>query len=411
MVVEGSAYSPIDPAVQVDPYPYYAALRREGAVTYLPDDDLWVVPRFEDVWHIVRDPESYSSKALQALAVGAVSARTGARPDIRELDAKMPDSLIASDPPDHTRLRRLVSRPFTPRAINILAEEVRTICEDVVEDLLLAGERGEADLVQQVNFPLPVLVIAAALGIPSERRDDFKRWSNALVGRLDGQPLSDAAMGDMVEMAAYFGEVVQERAADPGDDLISWIVQGSQASGEPLEARDLVSFCSLLLIAGNETTTNLLGNAFSAFFENPEQFERVKQVDDLGPVVEEVLRYDSPVQGILRLTNHELQVADATIPPDAVVMILFGSANRDERRWPDPDRFDVDREQIDHLGFGSGIHLCLGAHLARLEATIALDVLRTRLGRIEPRAPATRFGSSILRGLTSMPVHVERARV
>lgn len=409
-MVESSDYSPIDPAVQADPYPYYAALRRNGAVTYLPEDDLWVVPRFDDVWQIARDPESYSSKALRALGVGAISARTGARPDIRELDAKTARSLIASDPPDHTRLRRLVSRPFTPRAIATLAGEVRDICEDVVEDLLQAGERGEADLVQQVNFPLPVLVIAAALGIPSERRDDFKRWSNALVGRLDGQPLGEDDMADMAEMAAYFGEIVRERAAHPGDDLISWIIQGSASGEEPLEARDLVSFCSLLLIAGNETTTNLLGNAFDAFFEHPDQFDRVRQVDDLGPVVEEVLRYDSPVQGIVRLTNSELRLGDSTIPPDAVVMILFGSANRDERRWPDADRFDVDRDPIDHLGFGSGIHLCLGAHLARLEATIALDVLRSRLARIEPREPATRFGSSILRGFTSMPVHVERAR-
>lgn len=409
-MVQGSDFSPIDPGVLVDPYPYYAALRREGPATYLPDDDLWVVPRFEDVWQIARNPESYSSKALRALAIGAVSARTGPRPDIRELDAKMARSLIASDPPDHTRLRRLVSRPFTPRAISTLAQEVRTICEGVVDDLLEAGERGEADLVQQVNFPLPVLVIAAALGIPGERRDDFKRWSNALVGRLDGQPLSEAAMADLADMTEYFGEVVQQRMTDPRDDLISWIIEGSRDGGEPLSARDLVSFCSLLLIAGNETTTNLLGNAFNAFFENPAQFDRVKRTNDLGPVVEEVLRYDSPIQGILRLTNEQVQIGDAAIPPDAVVMILFGSANRDERRWENSEQFDLDRDPIDHLGFGSGIHLCLGAHLARLEATIAIDVLRTRLARIEPRAQPTRFGSCILRGFTSMPVDVERAR-
>lgn len=406
-MVQGTDFSPIDPAVLADPYPYYAALRREGAATYLPEDDLWVVPRFEDVWQIARNPESYSSKALRALAIGAVSARTGARPDIRELDSKMAQSLIASDPPDHTHLRRLVSRPFTPRAIGTLAQEVRTICEGVVDDLLVAAERGEADLVQQVNFPLPVLVIAAALGIPGERRDDFKRWSNALVGRLDGQPLSAAAQVDLVEMSEYFGQIVQQRMANPGDDLISWIIEGSRTSGEPLTPRDLVSFCSLLLIAGNETTTNLLGNAFNAFFENPAQFERVKQAPDLGFVIEEVLRYDSPIQGILRLTNEKVRVGDIEIPADAVVMILFGSANRDERRWENAERFDVDRKPMDHLGFGSGIHLCLGAHLARLEATIALDVLRSRLARIEPRGAATRFGSCILRGFTSMPVHVE----
>ncbi len=408
-MVRGTDFSPIDPAVIADPYPYYAALRQGPAATYLPDDDLWVVPGFEDVWQIARSPESFSSKALRALGVGAVSARTGPRPDIRELDARAPQSLIASDPPDHTRLRRLVSRPFTPRAIATLTGEIRAIANVVVDDLIAAGEEGEADLVRQVNFPLPVLVIAAALGIPGERRDDFKRWSNALVGRLDGQPLSNEAAADLVEMVSYFGEVVRERTANPGDDLISWLVQGSAESGEPLDARDLVSFCTLLLIAGNETTTNLLGNAYNAFFENPDQYEAVKAGADLGRVVEEVVRYDSPVQGILRLANEEVRIGGVSVPRDGVVMILFGSANRDERRWSDGDRFDVSRATQDHLGFGSGIHLCLGAHLARLEAVTAIDVLRSRVKHLEPRAQPTRFASSILRGFTAMPVHITLA--
>lgn len=404
-----TGYSPIDPVVQADPYPHYAELRRGPTVTYLPADDLWVVPRFEQVWQIAREPDSYSSKALRALAVGAISARVGPRPDIRDLDSRMARSLIAADPPDHTRLRRLVSRPFTPRAIASLGAQVRSICHEVVDDLVAAGERGDADLVTHFTFPLPVLVIAAALGIPGERRHDFKRWSNALVGRLDGQALPEAAVADIAEMTAYFREVVDERTARPGDDLISWIIAGSAESGEPLAVRDLVSFCTLLLIAGNETTTNLLGNAYNAFFEHPDQHERLLRHPDLGRVVEEVLRYDSPVQGIVRLVNHDVRIGDVDVPKDAVLMILFGSANRDEARWPDGDRFDVDREPLDHLGFGSGIHLCLGAHLARLEGTVALDVLRTRLARIEPRGPATRFQSSILRGFTSMPVHVEAA--
>ncbi|MCC6438424.1 MAG: cytochrome P450 [Acidimicrobiales bacterium] len=408
-MVRGIDFSPIDANVMADPYPYYEALRRGPSVTYLPDDDLWVVPGFADVWQIARTPESFSSKALRALGIGAISARTGTRPDIRELDARAPQSLIASDPPDHTHLRRLVSRPFTPRAIGTLTGEIRSIAEHVVGDLIAAGERGEADLVHQVAFPLPVLVIAAALGIPAEMRDDFKRWSNALVGRLDGQPLSQEATADLGEMITYFGQVVAERTANPGDDLISWIIDGSAASGEPLAPRDLVSFCTLLLIAGNETTTNLLGNAYNAFFQHPDQFESIRAGADLGPVVEEVLRYDSSIQGILRLANEDVTIGDVTVPRDAVVMILFGSANRDERRWPDGHRFDISREPLDHLGFGSGIHLCLGAHLARLETVTAIDVLRTRLAHIEPRSEPTRFASSILRGFTSMPVQVTPA--
>jgi cytochrome P450 len=400
-------FSPIDPLVQADPYPWYAELRRGADATYLPHDDLWVVSRFEHVRHVARQPELFSSKALHVLAVGALSARTCPRPDIRELDTRMSRSLIASDPPDHTRLRRLVSRPFTPRAISTLRDQVRSICEDVVDDLLEAATRGEADLVGQVAFPLPVRVIAAALGIPGERQDDFKRWSNALVGRLDGQSLTESAMVDIAEMTAYFADVVRERTAEPGDDLISWIITGAAESNDTLTARDLVSFSTLLLVAGNETTTNLLGNAFDALFRHPSQYERVRQHADLGRVVEEVLRYDAPVQAIVRLTNNEVRIDDVVIPRDAVVMILFGSANRDETRWVDGDVFDVDREPQEHLGFGSGIHFCLGAHLARLEATIALDVLRSRVAVMEPRGHATRLRSCILRGFTAMPVHVE----
>jgi cytochrome P450 len=406
-VVAAVDYSPVDPLVQADPYPWYAELRRGPAATYVAGDDLWVVSRFEAVRRVARQPELFSSTALQVLAVGGLSARNGPRPDIRELETKMSRSLIASDPPDHTRLRRLVAQPFSPRSIATLREQIGLICEDVVDDLLEAGSRGEADLVGQVAFPLPVRVIAAALGIPGERQDDFKRWSNALVGRLDGQSVPESAVADIAEMTAYFHEVVRERTAAPGDDLVSWIIAGAATGDDALTARDLVSFSTLLLIAGNETTTNLLGNAYQAFFQHPAQHERVRGHADLGRVVEEVLRYDAPVQGIVRLSNHDVDLGDVVIPRDAVVMILFGSANRDETRWADGDVFDVDRQPQDHLGFGSGIHLCLGAHLARLEATIALDVLRSRVAVIEPRGPATRLRSAILRGFTAMPVHVE----
>jgi cytochrome P450 len=170
-----------------------------------------------------------------------------------------------------------------------------------------------------------------------------------------------------------------------------------------------VSFCSLLLIAGNETTTNLLGNAYHAFFAHPDQYELVRRAPDLGPVVEEVLRYDSSVQALVRIAAHDVTIGDTRVPRDALLMILFASANRDEARWPDGDRLRVDREPLDHLAFGSGIHLCLGAHLARLELTTALDVLRTRLASIAPAGPAVRAPSAVIRGFSTMPVEVEAA--
>ena len=399
-------FSPVDPEVQENPYPYYDELRQGPAAIHLEADDLWVVSRFDHVWDIVRNPDGYSSKALRALGVGATSIQSGPRPDIRELDSKMARSLIATDPPDHTRLRRLVSRPFTPRAIGVLEERVRAICDELVDELIEAGERGEADLVTHLNFPLPVMVIAEALGIPAERRDDFKRWSNALVGQLDGAADSEANTAELKEMAAFFHGIIAERSSEPRDDLISWIIAGSQDSEDPLSARDLVAFCVLLLVAGNETTTNLLGNLYQALFDHPDQHQRVNELADLSPVIEEILRYDSSVQGILRLTNEDLTLGDVIIPQDAIVMILFGSANRDESRWTRAEMFDVDREPLDHLGFGSGIHRCLGAHLARLEMRVAIDTIRTRLSAIEPREPAIRGHSVILRGHTHMPVHL-----
>lgn len=406
-------YSPVDPEVQQDPYPCYAELRRGPAVTYLEADDLWVVPHFTDVWHLVRNPDDFSSKGLRALPVQAVSTRNGPRPDLRELDSKLARSLIVTDPPDHVRFRRLVSRPFTPRSIARLEPRIREICEGLVDDLVAAGEEGRADLVPMVAIPLPVIAIAELLGIPPERREDFKRWSNALVGQLDGAGDPAANAAELKEMAAYFYEVVAERAEDPRDDLISWIIAGARREGEELHPRDLVALATLLLVAGNETTTNLISNLYQALFDHPDQHRIVRAMvaagTDLSPVVEEILRYDTSIQGIVRLTNGEVTIGDATLPEDALVMVLFGSANRDERRWADGDRFDVTREPQDHLGFGSGIHLCLGSHLARLETRVALDVLSRRLASIEPSGEGRRTRSVIMRGFTSLPVEVTPA--
>jgi cytochrome P450 len=229
------------------------------------------------------------------------------------------------------------------------------------------------------------------------------------VGRFEGERGTPQNRADIAELVQFFDEVIAERTRQPGEDLISWIISGSEAGDAPLSSRDLISFCSLLLIAGNETTTNLLGNAYHAFFAHPDQYELVRRASDLGPVVEEVLRYDSSVQGIARLVEHDVTIGDTAVPRDALLLILFASANRDEARWPDGEELHVDREPLDNLAFGSGIHLCLGAHLARLEVATALDVLRRRLASIAPAGPAVRSPSVIIRGFSSMPVEVEAA--
>jgi cytochrome P450 len=405
-----SAYSPTDPAVLADPYLYYAALRQGPAALYSPVDDLWVISRFDDVAEAIRNPATYSSMALWALFGGMISARDGARPNVREFAATQPHSLIALDPPDHIPMRRMAAKMFTKRAVDGYATLIEDICESLVDDAFEQLDDGEIDLVEHFHHPLPIRVIADILGIEPERRQDFRRWSDILINRLSGQGDSPEDRADLKLMMEYFDEVIKDRRAHRGDDLISLIISGNEEAGEFLTDWDLFNFCALLLSAGNETTTNLLGNLFNAFFQNPDELRQARELTDLTPVVEEILRWESTVQGIVRLTNEAIRVGDATIPADSIVLLQTGSANRDERRWANPERFDIDREPLPHLGFGTGIHHCLGAALARLETDIATSVLLRRTSLIEPGSmPAERTANIILRGFRSMPVLLKPA--
>jgi hypothetical protein len=403
-------YSPTDPAVLANPYPYYAQLRRGPAARYVGLDDLWVVSRFEEVGEVIRNPATFSSKALWALFGGMISAREGARPNVREFAATQPRSLIAMDPPEHIPIRRLAAKMFTKRAVDGYAELIRSICEELVADMLERRAGGEVDLVEQYHHPLPIRVIAGILGIEAERREDFRRWSDILINRLSGRGDSPEENADLKLMMEYFNAVIRRRRLVPGDDLISLIIKGNEEAGAFLTDWDLFNFCALLLSAGNETTTNLLGNLFNAFFAFPDQLAKARELQDLNPVVEEILRWESTVQGIVRLTNGDVPVGDSVIPRDSIVLLQTGSANRDETRWNDPDRFDIERSQLPHFGFGTGIHHCLGAALARLETDVATSVLLSRTTAIDPGVnPSKRSANIILRGFRSMPVTVKAA--
>ena len=404
--MQSVSYSPTDPAVLADPFPHYAELRKGPAAQYIEVDDLWVVSRFTEVDAALRSPALLSSKALWALFGGGVSARSGPRPDIRELAAAQPRSLIAMDPPGHVPLRRLAAPMFTKKAVDGYAPMIRRICEELADEMLEARDGGEVDLIESFHHPLPVRVIADILGIHAERRREFKVWSDILIKRLSGEGDSEEEQVELKRMMDYFGEIIRVRKRDPGEDLISLILQNNRDLDVPLTDWDLFNFCSLLLSAGNETTTNLLGNLFNAFFDFPEQEVLARAEPDISAVVEEILRYESTVQGLVRLANDGVVVGDVEIPPDSMMLLLTGSANRDETRWPDPDRFDITRKRIPHLGFGTGIHHCLGAALARLETTIAWDVLRTRTAAITPADEAIRECNIILRGFSAMPVQV-----
>jgi len=394
------------PEVIADPYPWYAGLRADGPVRQL-DDDLWIAVGYDAVTAALHDPLRLSSaEGMGGLMTGRVGPNRLNASDAFGIDLRGLRVLIAADPPDHTRLRRLLSRAFTPRAIAALEPRLREICDAMVEDLLDAGPDG--DLVAQVAYPFPVTVIAELLGIPADRRDDVKRWSDALVGALSGsfEPLS--AQQSILEMFGYLAEAVADRAIHPTDDIIGRLVATSSDAedDEPLTPIEITLFAILLLVAGNETTTNLIGNGYAALVEHPEAARRLRADPSLIPAaIEEALRYDGPIQALFRGATEDVRVADATIPAGSTLMVAFAAANRDPAHFADPDRFDLDRDAHDHLGLGHGIHYCLGASLARLEARVVAETLLARTRSIEPTGPGVRVDGLILRGFTHLPVH------
>ena len=241
------------------------------------------------------------------------------------------------------------------------------------------------------------------LGIPTERQADFKRWSDDMVGGLSGDLDPERSMASSIEMFQFFSEQVAHRREHPADDLISMLVSGPPE--DQLTSLEIVMFCVLLLIAGNETTTNLIANHAQAFFDHPDQLAAVSADRSRIPAaVEEALRYDGPVHGLFRQTRTAATLPGGDLPADAKVLLLFAAANRDERHFADPDRYDATRNATDHLAFGGGIHLCLGAPLARLEAAVAWDVLLTRCPNLAPNGPSTPVGGFVLRGATHVPV-------
>jgi cytochrome P450 len=328
---------PFTPETSRDPHPVYRRLRAEAPVMYHESMDAWTIARHADVVELMRGAKTFSSElGMGELMSGRLSPGKEAYSDTIDLG----DSLrfvIASDPPDHTKLRRLVSAPFGVREVAPMEGPLRELCERLVDDLVSADE---PDIIEHVGWPLPVTAIAQVLGIPPERGEDFKRWSTELVGGLAGDIDFVAQAATLMEMFEFFGTAIAERQVSPGDDAISVLVtKGSAIPGEePLTPQELVLFCILLLIAGNETTTNLVGNAVHAFFDHPDQWQRL--VDDpslVGVAVEEMLRFDGPVKSVMRMNAEPATIGGVELPAMSRILPLFSSANRDESIWPDGD--------------------------------------------------------------------------
>jgi len=390
-------YNPVLPAVQENPYPYYAYLRRHAPVYHVPDMGFWAVSRYDDVLAIFRNPHLFSSAGLLSALMG----------DLNPFPPEAPE-LIGSDPPYHTRLRKLANKAFTPRRVASLEQRIREVTGQLIEQ---AARQEVFDLVKDFSAPLPTIVIAELLGIPPERYTDFKGWTDSVIRAMNGMavPLEERAglRQSMNEMFAYLQEEIARYRQQPGDNLLSDLVRAEEEN-QILSTVEILSLAAILVLGGSETTTNLIGNAVLALLAHPEQLAQVRANLALVPnVLEETVRYDNPIQTVPRRAVQETVVAGTTIPAGSPILPLIGSANRDERKFPDPERFDMMRDTEGHLGFGSGIHYCIGAQLARLEARVALETLLgrfPRLAHLSDRVARTR--TIAVRGPRELPLMV-----
>jgi cytochrome P450 len=353
-------YDPFDPAVIADPFPYYRLLLREAPVFRVEKHGIFVISRFDDVEAAAQNWQDFSTT-------------WGPGPQRMELPVA---SILQSDPPQHTRLRSIIARAFTPRAVKACEPLVRTYANECVDGIL---EAGEADLVDRYAIPIPVVVIAELLGVPREDRDRFRRWSDDIVGAIGGRVDPRASQKEFNE---YFSAVIEARTRDPRDDVISKLMRPND-KGEQLTVPEVLSFCLSLLVAGNETTTGLIANLFFELARRPDDWQRLREDPALqASAVEESLRYDAPNQGLFRHTTREVELHGVKIPAGTKVLLLFGATGRDPQHFEDPDRFDIARQPNRHMAFGAGIHHCLGASLGRLEANTALEVATQRIAEL-----------------------------
>jgi cytochrome P450 len=404
----------LDPASRPDPYPLYAQLRQTPVTR--EEDGTYVVSTYQEIVALLHDPRVSSDQRNY-------QAKDGEPSPLDDLPPGQPPSFIVLDPPDHDRLRRLATNnfgpPYRPGRIDSLRPELATIVTGLI-DRFPSG--GRVDIVDELAYPFPVAVICQLLGVPPEDEPRFHQWVETVVeaigppGGAGARDAEAAAEGHrrrreaLVELNRYFGELADARIRRPGDDLLSGMLT-DEGLDQPMTREEVLSTATLLLIAGHETTVNLIGNGMLTLLRNPAVLQRLRQEPDLAArVVEELLRFDPPVQFLpRRIALDDIDIAGTTIPAGSAIVLVLAAGSRDPEQVPDPDRFDPDREPNEHLGFGGGIHYCYGAPLARLEAQIALTALARRLERPRPvEDPPPYRPSPVLRGPRHLIVEFDR---
>jgi cytochrome P450 len=360
---------------RLDPFPFYSAMRKNNPVEYNEKSDLWNVYRYNNAKMILTNYVDFSSDFTKPLSM-------------QYPDRTFRRSLLSSDPPLHRHLRSMISSAFSAASIETLEPRIKNITNEMIDQVI---EKGSMDLVRDLSYPLPVTVIAELLGIPSEDRDIFKKWADRLLKSIDDSVETGTRRNGELEqiqneMDDYFQKAINEKKEKPGEDLVTHLIK-AETDEKRLSGEDILSFCSLLLQAGHITTVNLINNCILSLLEHPRQLEKVQDSNNdpalVTSTIEETLRYRSPVQALIRFATKDVQVGGKTIKSGKRVIVLIGSANHDETIFSNPEEFNVARSPNPHIAFGAGIHLCLGAPLARLESKVAVQILLSRLQRLQ----------------------------
>lgn len=385
------------------PHDTWTKLRAEDPVHWWTETDgmpFWAITKHADVTEISKQPDIFLNGPRLTISH---------LPEEPRMDA-FPDTLIQMDNPKHRIFRKMVSSRFTPRALRKIHEPIEQIGKEIVDALIVDKDEGEVDFVEAVSAPLPIAVIGWLLGVPKSDWPLLFDWTNKIIGagdpdfREEGKEVVESAQSNMIELFTYFSGLVEEKRKNPDDNLISLFTQ-LEYEGKPLDPMDVLAWCLIIVVAGNETTRNGTSGGMLAFVENPGEIRKLqKDPSLLSASVEEAVRWSSPIIHFARTASQDYELRGKTIRKDQSVALFYGSANRDEEIWEDPFTFRIDRGKNPHLGFGIGEHFCVGSHLARLEMEVAYKHLLPRIEEIELAGPVDRLHSALVGGVKKLPI-------